>query len=60
MLQSQEKEKVERKEIEELKKEQDRFTVEKTQLWDDRVPLEQEVSIVYQEVPKISSNRDDE
>ena len=60
LLRLQEKESESRKEIEELRKEQDRLTMEKAQLWDCRVRLEHEFFISCQEVPEITADMDAE
>ena len=48
------------KEIEELKKEQDRLVIEKAQHWDRRVQLENVISKVCQWVPEAVANEDAE
>ena len=48
------------KEIEKLKKDQDRLVVEKAQIWDHRVQLENVISEVCQRVSKVVVNEDAE
>ena len=48
------------KEIEELNKEHDQLLVEKEQLWDNIVQLENVISQVYERVPEVATDEDTE
>ena len=58
LLRLQDKEEETRKEIEELKKDQDRLTMEKAQLWNARVFIKRVVSVSCQKVLEITVDMD--